>query len=196
MNKQFEKIYSHVINRLDRELPAHLKYHCTDHTKYVLKKAQYIAKKEQVANTRDIYLLKIAALYHDIGFVNGEPHGHEERSCRIAKKDLKSWGFPAEEIDIICKMIMSTKIPQNASTQLEKILADADLEYLGTKHFYEVGNLLFEELKHFNPSLTMKKWNDIQIGFLKEHQYHTRYCRQYKGKYKRAHLKELIAGQK
>ena len=81
-----------------------------------------------------------------------------------------------EQIDQICGMIMATKIPQNPKNQLEKILADADLMYLGTDKFLEIGNTLFEELIANKKIKSEVQWNEIQVSFLNAHTYHTDYC--------------------
>ena len=179
------------MGRLKSELPKHLHYHSPAHTEYVLKLVKYIAEKEKIKSKKDLFLLKVAALYHDIGFING-PTDHEERSCKIATKELSKRNFSKEDISKICGMIMATKIPQQPKTNLEEILADADLEYLGTRHFIEVGDLLYKELLHYNENLTKDRWNEIQISFLKNHHYHTNYCRKYKEKYKQQHLNMLM----
>ena len=190
MAVRFKNIYEDVISLLSDELAPHLKYHCVEHTMYVVDMAAYIAIKEKVSK-KNIFLLKIAALYHDIGFIEG-PADHEKTSCRIAKKSLKKYGLSKEEINIICGMIMATRIPQNPKNNLENILADADLEYLSTSRFEETGNLLYEELKHFNKKMNQKKWFKIQVDFISSHRYHTNYCKRYKEFRKMNNLQRLI----
>lgn len=189
MKSSFSTIQNQVLKTLEDKLPNYLKYHSVEHTKYVLEKAIYIASKEHVSG-HDLFLLKIAALYHDIGFTKSNIE-HEAIGCDIARNELQKYGISGEDVDIICGMIMATKIPQNPKTHLEKILADADLEYLGTKHFKTVSELLYKELKHYNPNLTRSEWNSIQINFIESHQYHTKFCRRYKSFRKEKHLEEL-----
>lgn len=189
MKPSFSAIEKHVFKILKDKLPKHLSYHSVDHTKYVLEKAINIASKEGVFG-KNLFLLKVAALYHDIGFMKSNIE-HEENGCNIARKELPKFGISNKDIDTICGMITATKIPQEPKTHLEKILADADLEYLGTKHFQTVNELLFQELKYYNPNLSRDEWRDIQINFLENHQYHTRFCKQYKRFRKQRHLKSL-----
>ena len=189
MKTNFDTIYSDVITLLNSQLPKYLLYHDTEHTLYVLDRTVYIAKKEKV-NSRDLELIKLAALYHDIGFIT-TVEGHEEESCKMAKKNLKAYGYSKSDIDIVCETIMATKIPQKPTNELGKILADADLEYLATKHFESISELLYKELKHFNPKLTKKEWNNIQIDFIENHRYHTTYCKHYKSFRKLKNLKQL-----
>ncbi|NNE28713.1 MAG: HD domain-containing protein [Saprospiraceae bacterium] len=163
---------------LREKLPEHLKYHCPEHTEYVLQRAEYIAGKEGLTK-KDTYLVKVAALYHDIGFIKG-PKEHEKRSCKLARPALRKFNFSDSEIKKICGMIMATRIPQKPKTHLEEVLADADLEYLATNQFFPIGEDLYKELKHFNPKLTRRKWNRIQRDFMENHHYHTSYCKRYK----------------
>jgi len=179
-----------IINKLEAKLPSHLTYHSVDHTLYVYEKAIYIGQKEKVSK-KEMELIKIAALYHDVGFIKS-PNEHEKTSCKILKKDLKNTKYTEKDITKICGMIMATKIPQNPQNKLEQIIADADLEYLATNKFKKIGNQLFEELKHFNKNFTKKQWDNLQISFISNHKYHTKYCRQYKEKYKRKNLESLI----
>lgn len=178
MNNNFVELYDKIIGKLDKTLPEYLTYHCADHTKYVVKIAEYIARKENLSK-KEISLIKVAALYHDIGFTISSEE-HEKKGCNIARRDLKKLNFSKKDIDKICGMIMATKIPQQPKNKLERVLADADLEYLATKSFKKIGDRLYFELKHHNKSFTRKKWNEIQIKFMSSHKYHTKYCRQYK----------------
>lgn len=163
---------------LENDLPSYFTYHQTFHTQYVLDKVILIAEKENVTN-HELLLLKIAALYHDTGFII-QRENHETFSCEIATKDLKNFDFSSHFIDQICGMIMATQIPQNPQTHLEKILADADLEYLGTDNFQDFGQKLFKEFLFFQPGLSTKQWYEIQINFISEHFYQTDFCRVYR----------------
>ncbi|MBI3233265.1 MAG: hypothetical protein HYZ42_04375, partial [Bacteroidetes bacterium] len=85
-------------------------------------------------------------------------------------------GFNEEEINLIFGMIMATKIPQNPTTKLEEILADADLEYLGTSQFEPIAQKLYNELKIRKPEMTLYEWNTMQINFIEKHRYFTDFC--------------------
>ncbi len=189
MKAKFDTIYRDVVKQLNEQLPAHLTYHDTAHTLYVLEKAIDIAKKEKVKEN-ELELVKVAALYHDIGFVKSQKD-HEKVGCAIAQQQLNEYGFNEAEIETICGMIRATKIPQQPKNHLEAILADADLEYLGTKHFDTVSEYLYLELKHYNPELTRSEWNAIQVDFMENHEYHTKFCKHYKTFRKEKHLIEL-----
>ncbi|MGB6268970.1 MAG: HD domain-containing protein [Olleya sp.] len=190
MFKDYKKLYTHIVSILEDNLPNYLTYHNAKHTLHTLEKTIHIAHKEGVGKN-DIQLLKIAALLHDSGYIKTNIE-HEEESCKIAKSILADYNISNSEIIVICGMIRATKIPQSPKTHLEMILADADLEYLATTNFKPFGDKLFEELKHYNPKLTRKEWDNLQIKFLENHSYHTSYCKRYKEFRKQKNLQLLI----
>lgn len=171
----FEEIQHTIYQEILAKLPQHLTYHNLGHTAYVLDQAIFLARQSDV-KPEDLQLLKLAALFHDTGFIDN-PADHEEKGCKIAESYL-SEEYSADDLRKICGMIMATKIPQSPTTHLENILADADLEYLGTDLFDQIGHTLFAELKHFNPDFTEQAWDELQLVFLQKHHYHTEYCRQ------------------
>ena len=64
---------------------------------------------------------------------------------------------------------MATKIPQSPTTLLGRILADADLDYLGRTDFFGIGNKLKWELSATGSVMTGKEWNDRQLDFMEKH---------------------------
>lgn len=189
MAKNFKEIEQHVVSILAKELPTNLFYHGLHHTMDVLRSAELIGKDEKITD-REMLLLKVAVLYHDAGFIKVY-RNHEEEGCKMAQKDLPSFGFSQKEIDLICGMVMATKIPQSPKTKLENIIADADLEYLGTDDFERIGRTLFEEIKIYLNVESERQWNIIQMNFLKGHRYHTPFCKKYRENKKQKHLAEI-----
>jgi uncharacterized protein len=186
----FQELHDDVFEILHSRLPAFLTYHTPEHTAYVIEKAEYISRQENV-DGHDLYLVKIAALFHDIGFIRQTNH-HEDIGCEICSEKLRQYGFSIEDIQTICGMIMATKIPQHPVTLLEKIVADADLEYLGTELFHPVSLQLYNEFLHYDPHLTIHRFNEIQVSFLKRHHFHTDYCKEKREGKKQKHLQELL----
>lgn len=184
----FEEIKNRIYEDILEKLPSHLSYHNLNHTAYVLEKAVFLAEQSEV-NSSDLELLKLAALFHDTGFIDN-PKDHEEKGCKIAESYLAK-EFSEDQLSKIYGMIMATKIPQSPTTLLEKIIADADLEYLGTDLFEQIGESLFEELKHFNPNFTEQAWDELQLVFMQKHHYHTEYCQQNREPKKQENLQKV-----
>ena len=92
-------------------------------------------------------LLKTACLFHDAGFITSRVDHEKQRMCTGKKTPARFWIYSQDEIDRICGMIMATKIPQSPKNNLEEIICDADLDYLGRDDFFAIGDSLFEEVK-------------------------------------------------
>ncbi len=180
-----------ITEKLKAEMPSNLTYHNLDHIEDVLESALTIAKSENISED-DINLLRVAALYHDAGFIHSYKD-HEQLGCQLAKESLPQFGFSDDQIDSICAMIMATKIPQSPQYLLDRILCDADLDYLGRDDFYEIGNRLFIEMKDRGFIETEREWNLTQKVFLENHRYHTAYSIKNREAKKQEHLKEVSA---
>ena len=180
-----------IIKKLNEELPENLTYHNMDHIYDVLDAAIKIAATENISEDK-IKLLRIAALYHDSGFTSTYKN-HEDRGCALAKETLPNFGFSTAQLDSICSMIMATKIPQSPHNNLDRILCDADLDYLGRDDFYEIGDRLFEEMKNRGFIETEREWNLTQKVFLENHRYHTDFGKNNREEKKQEHLEEVIA---
>jgi uncharacterized protein len=113
-----------------------------------------------------------AALFHDSGFIETRD-GHEAESCIIARQHLPSYGYQPVEIELICDMIMATRIPQSPQTYLEEILCDADLDYLGRDDFFSLSKRLFNELSFEGLVKDENEWDRQQTDFMEGHHYHT-----------------------
>jgi HD superfamily phosphodiesterase len=188
--RNFKDVEDYALGLLKRELPKDLYYHGLHHTLDVLRSAEMIGKEEKISD-KEMELLKVAVLFHDIGFTRVYKN-HEEVGCEMAKEALPGFGFSAKEIEAIMGMIMATKIPQRPNNQLEMIIADADLEYLGTDNFEKIGRTLFEEIKIYLDIESERQWNIIQMNFLKGHHYFTDYCKANREGEKQKHLGEII----
>ena len=186
----YSEIETHVIHKLKEGLSPALTYHNVAHTLDVLTQAVSIAKEEGIRDENDFLLLKISSLYHDVGFLDTYDR-HEERSCEIAMGELAGFGFAAGEIDKICGMIRATKVPQEPKTQLEEIICDADLDYLGRSDFFSIAEGLFNEFRDQKIIPGDKHWNLLQIRFFENHKYFTSTAKRKRQGQKHVHLKVL-----
>ena len=190
MDLEFQKISDHVLQKLEGLSPM-LKYHSVDHVLDVLEQAQQIATIENSVTSRELVLLQIASLYHDAGFLFVYK-GHEEVGCEIARNELPGFGLNTEEINKICGMIMTTKIPQSPQNKLEEIMCDADLDYLGRDDFFTIARRLYDEMLHYGFVQNEKEWNLIQRSFLQQHHYFTKTNQDRRNAKKQEHL-EIIS---
>ncbi|MGB3948048.1 MAG: HD domain-containing protein [Bacteroidia bacterium] len=161
----------YIIQRLIHELPSKLYYHGLHHTFDVYDVAKQLAKTEHVTED-DYILLKTAVLFHDAGFIEQYKH-NEPIGVKIAQEALTQFGYTEEHIKTIAGIIMTTNMEQPPQTLLQKIIRDADLDYLGRNDFEVLSNLLKKELNAFGYQYTEEDWDTIQIPFLEKHHYYT-----------------------
>lgn len=184
MDHQAAKAF--ILAELRAGLPTDRSYHSFEHTLDVYASTITIAEEEGIEGV-SLELLKTAALYHDSGFLN-EPDSHEQGGCRNAEENLTRFGYDARQIKEICAMIMATKIPQKPLDHLSEILCDADLDYLGRRDFFFVGDLLFKEMQAHGALSTRREWNLLQEDFISKHSYFTRTSRELREPTKQEHL--------
>lgn len=188
MNR-YEQTKQFILGKLSTGLPETLTYHSYHHVLDVLQAAEMLCEKEKVP-AEDVELVKVAALFHDSGFLLNAVN-HEQIGCDMAKKLLPEFGYNDSEIATICGMILATKFPQKPLNRLEEILCDADLDYLGRPDFFSIGNMLFEELKMSGNISTMREWNQLQVTFLLTHKYFTRSSKELREFQKEVHLQQI-----
>lgn len=168
---QFEKLKIFILDRLHKELPHTLTYHNPHHTEEVLQHAHELGKDEELKE-HEMLILQTAALMHDTGFLISTTE-HELASCKLTREYLPEYGYNIDQVERICSIIMTTKIPQSAFDKLTQVLCDADLYYLGTNNYHIYANRLFREMKHYQPGLTEENWRIIEKNFMESHEYFT-----------------------
>lgn len=183
---EFEKVKKFILAKLRKELPRSLTYHSLGHIKDVYKAARKLAKLEGVSG-EELTLLLTAVLFHDSGFLIQQKE-HERVGCDIAKKYLPEYGYSDKQIEVICGMIMATRIPQTPHNKLEQIICDADLDYLGRDDFFTIGNTLYDELCMYGLIQTENDWNKLQVRFLEGHNYFTESAIRLRKEKKDSHL--------
>lgn len=185
----FNKMKQIVLQKLEG-LDSRLLYHHIPHTLDVIEQCERIAIAEGITDSKEIYLLKVAALYHDIGFLETYA-GHEIIGCKLFLKDAPAYNFSEEELTKITEMIMATKVPQKPKNKLQEIICDADLDYLGRDDFAEIAEKLRQELFAFKLIIDEKEWEKIQIIFFRNHNYHTESSRKLRNPVKQINLQSL-----
>ena len=175
--QSFQNVRDYFIDLLEQnEFISKLKYHGPHHTLDVMRASERIGIAEGIGK-EDLMLVKLAALFHDSGFLN-KYENNEFEGAKLAKRELPRYGFTDDHVDTVVNMILATKIPQDPKTHLEEILCDADLDYLGRdkEEFDKISSSLANELIDMKILKSMEQWDPIQIKFLESHTYYTKTC--------------------
>ncbi|HKH62249.1 MAG TPA: hypothetical protein VKA49_15510 [Flavitalea sp.] len=168
----FQQLKEEILRKLHEGLDPKLTYHSVGHTKDVMQQAERIAISEKISDARLLLLIKIASLFHDTGFLCSYK-GHEEKSCDLMFEMLDPKLFDKNELSMINNMILATKLPQVPRTLPEKIICDADLDYLGREDFEVISGNLKKEFFAYGIIRSEPEWNQLQVRFFESHLYFT-----------------------
>ncbi|HEY6901852.1 MAG TPA: Pycsar system effector family protein [Puia sp.] len=172
-----EQAQHYVRTFFDTHVSDKLFYHNRKHTERVVEAAVQIAQHYQL-NDAEFFTVKVAAWFHDLGYLAGEGPGHEERGARMAEAFLEGTGIDRGIIDSVRKCILATQLPQRAVTLVEQIVCDADLYHLGTEDFGDRNKLMRKEAEAvYHKKISKDEWRRGTIRFLESHHYYTDYCR-------------------
>lgn len=180
-----------ILDILHTKLPQDLYYHGVHHTIDALKTCDLYLRHIKI-NKHQSQLLRLGILLHDIGFTKSTVD-HELKGIEIANDLLSEFQFSKKDIDIINQLILSTKVPQQPNTLLERIICDIDLDYLGRDDYYEISDQLFRELQVYSGLEDRNEWNKLQVKFLQSHHYHTDFAIKNRQPQKELRIQELKA---
>lgn len=178
-----------VLGLLKDKLDPRLSYHNCEHTIDVMEQAFRIGQAEGLDN-EELIMLRVAALYHDTGFLR-ERKNHEQQSV-IFFKDHAEGKLEESIINEVAETILATCMPQKPSSLIQKVLCDADLDYLGRSDFQAISDKLFQEISAFDEVHSKTEWDKIQVQFLNGHHYHTNSQRELREAKKMEHLSAII----
>lgn len=185
----FREVQSFVLDLLGKELPGNLFYHGVHHTLDVCNAVEEISMEEKITGP-DLELLRTAAVLHDVGFLE-QYLDNEPLAVRFAHRLLPSYGYSSQQIDIISRIIMCTQIPQKPATHIERIMCDADLDYLGRNDFFTISENLKKEWFAYHLIKSEDEYNAKQIRFFEQHTYFTRTAQVKRDPQKQLHLTKL-----
>ncbi len=167
----FKEAKKYILTRLENELKPNLYYHGIHHTLDVYEASIRIAELEGLSQEEKI-IVNTAALYHDSGFIYQYEH-NEEVAVKLVELVLPKFGYNEEQIETIGEIILTTRIKSRPQTLLQRVMSDADYDYLGRSDVEKIATTLHKELYEQDFRFTVEEWNQIQIKFLEKHFYYT-----------------------
>lgn len=186
----FERASAFILDKLRHGLPTNLFYHNIEHVMDVYQSVIRIGQSEQL-DASTLVALKTAALMHDAGMLKTY-RGHEEAACSLVKLWLPQFDYSTSEMDYICRVILTTQLPQSASEIGEKILCDADLDYLGRDDFFMIAHRLRFEWNNMGINrTTLRQWYELQIEFIEHHRFYTESNKILREEGKRKNLEQI-----
>ncbi|MVM31485.1 HD domain-containing protein [Spirosoma sp. HMF4905] len=185
------QIEAHVIHYFEKHVRPELTFHNLTHTQEVVQATDQIARHYQLSEA-DYLAVMAAAWFHDTGYLDGSPEGHEERSADIAAKFLQHQDQPAALIKSVKHCIRATKVPQAPQNLLEEIICDADLFHLGSDDYNSRQKQLRKELEKVSGTdISGSDWRQQNIDLLSTHKYFTVYAQTLLNKSQADNLRRL-----
>ena len=107
----------------DTHVNDKLLYHNRKHTEQVVEAAVQIAQHYQL-NDEEFFVVKVAASFHDIGYLTGSGPGHEERGANMAQAFLEDREVTAEELHAAIRR-------QTIANRFVPVIGGSAFKYLG-----------------------------------------------------------------
>ncbi|WBA40757.1 Pycsar system effector family protein [Hymenobacter canadensis] len=180
---------AYVTQLFEEKLPKQLVYHSLDHTVAVVKEARKLGEDTGLS-APDQETLLLAAWFHDTGYTEVYD-GHEYRSMELAKDWLTKQQDAPERIALVQDLIRTTHRNEPAETELQQLLADADMSGMGREDFFGNAELLRAEWETtLGKTYSSTEWAESQLDFLHAAKFHTDAARSRYGEQFKANLKE------
>ena len=191
-----EDVEAHVESFIQDEVDPKFVYHNFQHTCAVVDAARELAEHYEVSPHEKLAIV-LAAWFHDTGYSAGW-RDHEERGIDNARRFLRSHGVDDQPLmDTITGAIRATKMPQQPTSFIEEIVADADLSHLGELSYWDrCGRVRQEFALTRDMVMSDQEWIDFELGFMLNHEFHTEAARELFGERKSKHVKQLYKRKK
>jgi len=160
-----------VLGNILTDLPDSLHFHRIEYAQKVYNQSFLLCRAEEVEQ-EDRLLVRTAALMLYTGLTQSF-NNYENRSSVIAREILPDYKYSEPQIDRVCNLVLATKQPFQPNNQLEKILIDAKMEYIGRPDYTTQIKLLFQELKEAGSNINGQQFKKQQLELLYGFEYFT-----------------------
>lgn len=164
-----------ILAKFDNEIRDDLKYHNRKHTVHVYTQVELLGRAEKVKD-EDMLLLRTAGLLHDIGYLV-DYMNHKKASCDFTRGFLPGFQYSEGQINKVCKLIMATQESGDQANLLERIICDANLDFLGRVDYPKVSLSLYKEMKALKKVGSFEEWRKDQTRLLQNHEFYTNTAR-------------------
>jgi len=161
-----------VTEFLTDKLDEKICYHNLQHTLSVRNSAVQIASLSGTS-PEEMEIIELACLLHDVG-ITEVYQNHEPASARIGAEFLRSKAYPEEKISIVEACIAVTNPGARPQGLLQEIVRDADYGHLGSDDYSDqLDNLRLEWRDVLGRWDEDKDWYQLNLDFIKKHEYYT-----------------------
>ncbi len=148
-----------------------LHFHKKELFNRVCHQTELLGRSENISD--DDMLLALAAANLLYAGLSETYENFENRSAEIARSILPEFGFDARQTERVSNLIVATKEPLLPQNDLEAILIDARMEFLGRVDYVTQVKLLYLEVKNMTKDFSKEKFIRKQKALIKEFKFFT-----------------------
>ena len=166
-----------------------LTFHNLRHTMEVYSQAELLGRAESLTE-EDLLIVKTAALLMDIGYLK-DYHTPVEKSAVFAGSELPRYRFTESQVNQVEMLLRSSMAVNAGSSQMEKILMDAQTLYYGRVDFIPLCENLYQEELHYGLVQGKTEWVRSMVQKINRHEYYTSTARKLREVSKDEQLRQL-----
>jgi len=160
-----------VFDDILSNLPESLHFHTVDYARKVYNQSFLLCRAEEIEQS-DRLLVRTAALMLFTGLTQSY-NNFENRTSVLSREILPDFQYSDTQIDQICNLVLSTKLPFNPGNRLEKILIDTKMDYIGGPDYTANIKRLFLELKETGSKINGQQFKKHQLELLYGFEFYT-----------------------
>ena len=192
MDNLIEQSATYVTALYQQSGRTDLLYHNLEHTREVSEAVQLMCSHYDLL-PEDEVAVRVAAWWHDVGYLYGPAETHEALSAEKAREWLSAQGTEESIIGKVEGCIAATRMPQSPKSFTEEIICDADLFHLGTPEFWSNSKTLRKEIELLTgKNIKGGEWRKSTIRLLEQHRYLTEFARNRLEEGKQKNLEDLL----
>jgi adenylate cyclase len=160
-----------VSERISSNQLLNLHFHKKEFFSRVYNQTELLGKSENISDD-EMLLAKAAAILLFSG-LSETYENFENRSAEIARSILPEFGFDERQTERIFNLILATKEPFQPQNNIEAVLIDARMEFIGRVDYLTQVQLLYLEMKNMIKDFSKEKFIRKQRVLIKEFNFFT-----------------------
>jgi adenylate cyclase len=167
---KLQDIEEMVLKMFDEEAPPNLYFHNSSMVKNITNQVEILSGAEKLSD-EDFINLKLASVFLLTGYIT-DYEKPMEASLRLVEEILPSYGFIQENVELTKKIIRNS-FSEHQESLVDRILHDAQYDYLGRMDYMKLTDKLLRERTEYGKISTSKMWIEFQKKQLKDHDFTT-----------------------
>jgi adenylate cyclase len=164
-----------VFFKLDEELNENMFFHNSEYARHLYDNSELLCKATDL-DMEETLLIRTSSLLLNVGFTGGYEN-QENRSAEYARSILPQYNYSEKQISVISNLILSSKWPPEPRNQLEMILSDIKMEFIGRADYIRLYKLLFREQNQFTKSIDILEFKRNQTMVIQQYPFFTEAAR-------------------